>query len=63
VGQTGGDLLGVHILDSYAQTLDHIATEGLPRYFSRKLTPFAETAVAHFDANRQTWTERMIIGE
>lgn len=62
VGQTGGELLGEHILTSYGQTLDSIAAEGLPRYFSRKLTPFAETAVAHFDANRQTWTEKMVIG-
>jgi len=62
VSQTGGDLLGEYILTSYAQTLDNLAAEGLPRYFSRKMTPFAETAVAHFDADRQTWTEKMVIG-
>jgi hypothetical protein len=60
VGQTGGELLGEHILSSYAQTLDGIAEEGLPRYFSRMMGPFAETAVNHFDTNRTTWTESVI---
>ncbi len=63
VGRTGGDLLDEHILRSYAQTLDNLSAEGLPHYFSRKMAPFAETAVAHFDANRVTWTERQVIGD
>ncbi|MCP4358646.1 MAG: hypothetical protein GY796_11565 [Chloroflexi bacterium] len=61
VGQTSAELLDEHILTSYAQTLDGIVEEGLPQYFSRMLTPFAETAVNHFDANKQTWTERMVV--
>lgn len=62
VGQTGGELVGEHILSSYSRTLDGIAEEGLPRYFSRMMTPFAETAVSHFDVNKITWTEKMVIG-
>jgi hypothetical protein len=60
VGQTGGELIGEHILGSYAQTLNRIAKEGLPRYFSRMMMPFAETAVNHFNADRTTWTEAVI---
>lgn len=62
VGQAGGELIGEHILNSYAQTLEGMAKEGLPRYFSRIMTPFAETAVSHFDTTRITWTERTVIG-
>lgn len=63
VSQAGGELIGEHILNSYAQTLEGMAAEGLPRYFSRIMTPFAETAVNHFDAARTTWTERMVVGQ
>lgn len=62
VGQTGGELIGEHVLDSYAQTLQNIAKEGLPQYFGRLMTPFAETAVNHFDGKNVTWTERQIMG-
>lgn len=62
VGQTGGELIGEHILDSYAHTLRSIGEEGLPQYFTRVMRPFADTAVAHFDANRLTWTEKIVTG-
>lgn len=63
VGQTGSELIGEHILDSYAKTLNQIAREGLPQYFGRMMAPYAEKAVNHFDAKNQTWTERQLIGD
>ncbi|HOQ84127.1 MAG TPA: hypothetical protein PLQ89_00290 [Phycisphaerae bacterium] len=60
VGQTGGDLLGEHILESYAATLDKIAEQGVTTYISEKMTPFLQCAISHFDPSKKSWTESFL---
>ncbi|HOJ75433.1 MAG TPA: hypothetical protein PLV57_00590 [Phycisphaerae bacterium] len=60
VGQTGGDLLGEHILESYAATLDKIAEQGVTTYISEKMTPFFQCAISHFDPSKKSWTESFL---
>ena len=60
-GKTGTELFGENILDSYAQTLDGISREGVGSYFSRNFLPFLQTAVAHLDPNKTTWTESTLL--
>lgn len=61
VGQTTGDLVGEHILESYAQTLDGISKVGLPKYVGDHMTPFVVTAVNHFDPKSTSWTETTLL--
>ena len=61
VGQTTGDLVGEHIFESYAKTLDGISEVGLPKYVSDHLTPFLSTAVNHFDPKSASWTEKSLL--
>jgi hypothetical protein len=57
VGQTGADLFGEKILDSYAKTLDKVRAEGLTDYVTGHMKPFVQAAAAHFGRDRKTWTE------
>lgn len=57
VGQTTGGLIGEHILDSYAATLNGISTIGLPAYVSNHMNPFLHKAANHFDPKSSSWTE------
>lgn len=57
LGTTGADLLGEQILESYARTLDNISREGVNAYLSDHITPYIQTALAHWDPDRSTWTE------
>ena len=61
VGQTTGDLVGEHVLDSYAKTLDGISEVGLPKYVGDHMTPFMTKAVNHFDPNSASWTETTLL--
>ncbi|MBP7937957.1 MAG: hypothetical protein KA354_25255, partial [Phycisphaerae bacterium] len=60
LGQTGTDLFGEMILDSYARTLDAVAEEGVAGYLRNRMKPFLQAAVSHFDTERQTWTGSMV---
>lgn len=60
VGQTGADLFGEKILDSYIKTLDHVGREGVGRYLSTRLSPFMQSAMAHFHRDKKTWTETLL---
>ena len=60
-GKTSTELFGEKILDSYAQTLDEISREGVSHYLGRNFLPFLQTAVAHLDPNRITWTESTLL--
>lgn len=57
LGTTGAELLGEQILDSYARTLDNISRQGVNGYLSDHITPYIQTAMAHWDPDRPTWTE------
>lgn len=59
LGQTGGDLFGEKILDSYGRTLDAVNREGVTEYLSSRMTPFLAAAAGHFDPQRKTWTQKM----
>lgn len=59
VGQTGADLFGEKILDSYATTLEKIGDEGVTQYVSGRMKPFLQAASAHFGRARKTWTESL----
>jgi hypothetical protein len=59
-GQTGQELLGEQILDSYARTLDQVSEEGVSCYVSKRMKPFLHTAATHFDPERKTWTESFL---
>lgn len=64
LGQTGGDLLGEHILDSYVNTLEKVSEQGVTEYISDRMTPFLQCAIGHFDPNKASWTESLIgLGE
>lgn len=60
VGQTGADLFGEKILDSYARTLNAVSDEGVTGYLDSRLSPFLKAAADHFDPNRKTWTEQFL---
>ena len=60
VGQTGADLFGEKILDSYARTLETIGKEGVTEYLNRRMAPFLQAAADHFDPERRTWTESLV---
>jgi len=60
VGQTGSDLLGENILDSYVATLDKVSEQGVTTYISEKMTPFLQCAIGHFDPSRRSWTESLL---
>lgn len=62
VGQTGAELFGERILVSYERTLDELNREGASAYLNRYLKPFMDAAVAHFDPNKSTWTQEMLLG-
>lgn len=63
-GQTGGDLLGEHILDSYVTTLEKVSEQGVTSYISQRMTPFLQCAIGHFDPSKASWTESLIgLGE
>ncbi|UCD27627.1 MAG: hypothetical protein JSV03_10990 [Planctomycetota bacterium] len=57
VGQTGTELFGEKVLDSYADTLDKVNKEGLPTFVSERMKPFMQAVVDHFDSGKKTWTE------
>jgi hypothetical protein len=57
VGQTGAELFGEKILDSYRATLDGLAKEGVENYMQRNTQPYLQAAAAHFDPDSPTWTE------
>ena len=48
IGWTGAELFGEKILDSYAETLERIAAEGLDSYFGRRMKPYLDAARGHF---------------
>jgi len=56
VGQTGSDLFGEKILDSYGRTLNEITKDGVTTYLDDRMTPFFKAAWSHFDPDRKTWT-------
>ena len=60
VGQTGAELFGEKILDSYVKTLDAIAKEGATQYISERMRPFLQAAAAHFHPEKKTWTESIL---
>lgn len=62
VSQTSAELFGEKILASYERTLDELNSQGASAYLNRYLKPFMDAAVAHFDPNRSTWTEEMLLG-
>lgn len=59
VGQTGTDLLGENILDSYVATLDKVSEQGVTTYISERMMPFLECAIGHFDPSKTSWTESL----
>ncbi len=63
VTQTTGDLVGEHILQSYADTLDGIANVGLPHYIGRHMMPYLDKASTHFSPETITWTEKLLMGD
>lgn len=56
VGQTGSDLFGEQILDSYGRTLNEISKQGVTTYLDDRMKPFFQAAWSHFDPDRKTWT-------
>jgi len=56
VRQTGSDLFGEKILDSYDRTLDAIGKEGVTGYLDHRMRPVLKAALSHFDPDRKTWT-------
>lgn len=60
VSQTGADLFGEKVLNSYARTLETISQEGVTSYMEAHLRPFFQAAAAHFDPKRKTWTESVL---
>jgi hypothetical protein len=60
VGQTGTDLFGEQILDSYSRTLDAVGEQGVTGYLSGHMTPFLQAATAHFDRGRKSLTESLL---
>jgi len=62
-GSTSYQLFDDHILDSYRETLEAVARQGLSRYIATHYQPFLQAVKKHFDASRLTWTERSIGGK
>jgi len=62
VSQTGAELFGEKILASYERTLDELNSQGASAYLNRYLKPFMDAAVAHFDPDKPTWTQEMLLG-
>jgi hypothetical protein len=62
VGQTGVELFGEKILASYERTLDELNSQGAGAYLNRYMKPFMDAAVEHFDPNKSTWTQDMLLG-
>ncbi|UCG23637.1 MAG: hypothetical protein JSW55_16060 [Chloroflexota bacterium] len=62
VGQTGAELFGEKILASYERTLDELNSQGAGAYLGRYMKPFMDAAVEHFDPNKSTWTQDMLLG-
>ena len=60
VGQTGADLFGEKILDSYAHTLKSVGDEGVTGYLNNCMQPFLQAAASHFNPSRKTWTESLL---
>jgi len=60
VGQTGSELLGENILDSYSRTLDGLNQQGVRAYVQERMQPFLRAAVSHFDPQRTTVTEAFL---
>jgi hypothetical protein len=60
VGQTGGNLIGENILDSYAATLEQVSSKGVTQYLSQHLSPFFAKARSHFDPDQRSWTESFL---
>ncbi len=60
LGQTGTDLVGEQILDSYGRTLAIISSEGVAAYLNDRMKPFLTAAKDHFDPARKTWTESLV---
>ncbi|NLX23411.1 MAG: hypothetical protein GXY55_17305 [Phycisphaerae bacterium] len=60
LGQTGTDLVGEQILDSYGRTLATISSEGVAAYLNDRMKPFLTAAKDHFDPARKTWTESLV---
>ena len=61
-GQTGIELFDEKILDSYRKTLSEASDKGVDVYIRDHMRPFMQTARAHFDSSRETWTEKMLGG-
>jgi len=59
VGQTGSELFGEKVLDSYANTLDNVTEQGVTNYLNDRMNPFLKAAAAHFNPDTKTWTESM----
>jgi molybdopterin-guanine dinucleotide biosynthesis protein A len=59
-GQTGSELLGEKVLDSYSKTLSEVSTQGVSQYISNHLKPFMEAAAGHFSRDKKTWTETIL---
>ena len=59
--RAGVNLGQVHIFDYYQDALDVINSEGIPRYSQRILQPYFYAGRDHFDPNRKTFTERLIL--
>lgn len=57
VGQTGADLFGEKILDSYGKTLERVSSEGVAGFLNRHMKPFLSAAAGHFSPVRKTWTQ------
>jgi hypothetical protein len=61
VSQTGAELFGEKVLNSYRRTLDEISRQGISGYVNRSMLPFLEAAVSHFDPDKSTWTESSLL--
>jgi hypothetical protein len=57
VGQTGTELFGEKVLESYSKTLDEVSRQGVSAYVGTHLKPFLQTAAGHFSRDKKTWTE------
>ncbi len=60
LGQTGADIVADTILDSYADTLEAIARQGLRDFVGTRLGPFAAAAARHFSPDTPTWTQSLL---
>jgi hypothetical protein len=61
-GLTGMELFDEKILESYRQTLSKASDKGVDVYVRDHMRPFFQMAKAHFDSNRETWTEKVLKG-